>query len=302
MKSTSALLRALVCGLPLTWGTTTVCFAQEASPAPTNTIPPSTSKANTLLAATSTRGELEEKLQRQAEEALAAHPLEPILKIASDGLERLDTEIKDYSCILVKRERIDGRLQPTQYILAKIRHKPFSVYLKFLGPKKLKGRECLYVEGKNNGKLIAHEGQGFLSKLPSIKLDPQGDLAMDSQRYAITEIGIRRLAQRIYATIQKDRQHDECMVKLIPNVKIKDRETYCVQITHPLPREHFSFHVSRVFVDKKLGIPIRYAGYLWPKTPGDDPILNEEYTYLQLKINNNFTDEDFDPGNEKYNF
>jgi hypothetical protein len=44
-------------------------------------------------------------------------------------------------------------------------------------------------------------------------------------------------------------------------------------------------------------VPIRYAAYLWPQNPGEQPPLEEEYTYLNLKVNNNFTDADFDQNN-----
>jgi hypothetical protein len=59
-------------------------------------------------------------------------------------------------------------------------------------------------------------------------------------------------------------------------------------------------------VDDELNIPVRYESYDWPKTPGaalnraED--LFEEYTYTDLKLNNGFTDADFDENNSKYNF
>src|SRR5262245_58578134 len=69
----------------------------------------------------------------------AAHPLDPALKIAREGLEHIDAKVKDYTCTIVKRERIDGVLGDIQFLSAKVRHhgktnkqdNPFSVYLKF---------------------------------------------------------------------------------------------------------------------------------------------------------------------------
>ena len=55
---------------------------------------------------------------------------------------------------------------------------PLSVYLQFLKPSSIKGRECIYVEGKNDGNVIAHEG-GFKGKfLPTVTIPPDGTLAM----------------------------------------------------------------------------------------------------------------------------
>ena len=42
-------------------------------------------------------------------------------------------------------------------------------------------------------------------------------------------------------------------------------------------------------------MPIRYAAYLWPETPGGNAAVEEAYTYVNLKINNGFTDIDFSP-------
>ena len=73
-------------------------------------------------------------------------------------------------------------------------------------------------------------------------------------------------------------------------------------MVHPVPRRNFRFHIARIFVDKELGVPIRYASYDWPKNPGDQPGLIEEYTYLNMKLNQGFADADFSPDNPDYNF
>ena len=42
--------------------------------------------------------------------AAGAHPLQPALELAQRGLTSIRTNIQDYSCTVVKRERIDGKL------------------------------------------------------------------------------------------------------------------------------------------------------------------------------------------------
>jgi hypothetical protein len=49
-------------------------------------------------------------------------------------------------------------------------------------------------------------------------------------------------------------------------------------------------------------VPIRYEAYDWPARQGGDPVLLEEYTYMNLQINQGFTDADFNVQNAKYNF
>ena len=90
----------------------------------------------------------------------------------------------DYTAILIKRERTKSGLGDYEYMAAKIRNRkmegdqiktPLSVYLKFLKPKNIEGREVLWIEGQNNNKLRAHEG-GIIP-IPAVWLDPDGALA-----------------------------------------------------------------------------------------------------------------------------
>ena len=75
-----------------------------------------------------------------------------------------------------------------------------------------------------------------------------------------------------------------------------------LQVVHPVPRKEFRFHLARIYVDRELNLPIRYESYGWPQRQGEKPPLLEEYTYLNLKLNNGFTDRDFDKSNASYNF
>ncbi|MDH3716918.1 MAG: DUF1571 domain-containing protein [Planctomycetota bacterium] len=231
-----------------------------------------------------------------------AHPLVPVIKLAYDGLQRIDNEIYDYSCTLVKRERIDGELGEHQYLFAKVRHEPFSVYMYFIAPNEMKGREVIYTAGQNGGKLRAHEAQGWKSKFGMVSLDPNSRLAMVGQRYPITMTGMRIMTQRLVEVAEHDTQYEECEVKILEGGKINGRPCTCIQSLHPVPRKHFRYHMARVFIDDELQIPVRYAAYKWPNKKGGQPLLDEEYTYLNIKLNNGFIDADFDYRNEDYRF
>jgi hypothetical protein len=234
--------------------------------------------------------------------AVGAHPLQPALELAQKGLAGLRSKISDYSCTVVKRERIDGKLNPHEYMFAKIRHEPFSVYLYFLAPDTVKGQEVIFVDGKNDGNMLAHAGSGVRAMVGTVSLKPQSTLAMQGNRYAVTEIGVENLARRLVEVAEHDKQFGECEVNFFPNAKVNGRVCTCVQVVHPVPRRNFRFHLARVFIDDEYTIPIRYEAYDWPQEPGGEPVLMEEYTYMNVKINNGFTDADFDPKNTAYKF
>ncbi len=228
------------------------------------------------------------------------HPLMPALRWAQSGLNDVQ-KVQDYSATVVKRERIDGKLGDPEFIFIKIRHRPFSVYLYFLKPDGLRGQEVIWVEGLNNGKMWAH-ATGIRKMFGTVELDPTSAIAMKGNRYPLTEIGVLNLLRRLVEVGEKDSQYGECEVNFFPGAKINERSCTCVQIVHPVPRRNFLFHLARIFVDDELNLPVRYESYDWPEKEGARPELIEEYTYLNLKLNNGFTDADFDVHNPNYGF
>ena len=225
----------------------------------------------------------------------------PALRWAKQGLAEF-TKVQDYSCTLVKRERIDGTLGEHEYIFVKVRHQPFSVYTYFLGPARVKGQEAIYVDGSNDGSLLAH-GNGIKHRLiGTVTLKPTSTLAMSGNRYPITEMGMRRLLERLLEIGSNDVKYGECTVNWIQGAKVNNRTCTCIQVTHPVPRRNFLFHLARIYVDDEMQLPIRYEAYDWPAPGTSQPQLNEEYTFLNVKINNGFTEADFSTENPSYGF
>jgi hypothetical protein len=246
------------------------------------------------------------------------HPLDPALAVAHEGLRNIRENVRDYRCVMLKRERIGDRLYDYEYMFAKIRNEkvvdgqvvvPFSVYLYFLKPDSIKGREVIYVRGQNGDKMIAHERRDSLKgKFGSVWLRPEGPLAMQGNRYPITEIGIETLVVRLIEKGNADKQNghpDECIVTFHEGATINGRSCTMLEVKHPQPRDYFEFYVAQIFIDDELNVPLRYAAYTWPKTPGakpgDDELI-EEYTYLKMELNVGLTDRDFDPQNPEYRF
>jgi uncharacterized protein DUF1571 len=221
------------------------------------------------------------------------HPLAPAIRVCKASLEEIDRNVRDYSCMLVKRERVDGELGEHQHIVLKVRHEPFGVYMNFLKP--FQGREVVYADGQYNNELVVLEG-GWKRAVGKLHLDPNGVRAMKGQKHPITKVGIRNLTAQLIRRMEADMKYAECEV-VTKDEKIGARSATMVQVIHPIPRQNFDAHIARVFFDNELGIPIHYDAYLWPRQPGGEPPLEESFTYTNLKINNGFTARDFDAYN-----
>ena len=117
----------------------------------------------------------------------AKHPLYPALEYAAHVIKQIHNDVRDYECVIIKRERIEDELQDFQTMRARVRCNraadadqpavPLSVYLEFLGPPKVRGRRVLFVAGENSGKMLARNGGKHFNYV-IVKLDPRSEAAM----------------------------------------------------------------------------------------------------------------------------
>jgi hypothetical protein len=209
-------------------------------------------------------------------------------------------KVQDYTCTFFKRERIDGNLY-TQHIMSmKARTKPDSLYFKFIQPNS--GREAIFIHGKNNNKIVAHDvGLGrFVAG--TMHLDPKGDMAMEENRHPVTEAGLGSMIDLVKNRWDKELHPGESILLFHPQAAVGDRPCLMIESIHPRKTEEFLFHKVKLYIDRDLNLPIRFEAYDWPKHDGAEPELLEEYTYVNLKTNVGLKDKDFDPTNSQYSY
>ncbi len=237
-------------------------------------------------------------------------PLQAALRIAYDGQKLIQETIQDYTCVLTRRERVDGRQIGYETMFVKVRHpkkeegrivQPFSVYVRFLSPERVKGREVIYVAGRNGGKLIVRNGGTRFAHITTSLL-PDSPAAMQHTRYPVTEIGVLNLTQRLIENGKKELNDKNCEAKLVRGAKINGRSCTVVQVAHKVRGEGLAYKTARILIDDELVLPVHYSAYDWPEKEGGKPVLLEEYTYTDLKLNVGLTDRDFDHRNEDYQF
>jgi hypothetical protein len=238
------------------------------------------------------------------------HPLTPVMELAQESLLFLKTGVRDYSCRIVKQERIDGQLKPMEFMDAKVRHSIIrngqivqraSLYLHFLGPEDVHDREVLWVEGNNNGRMVVRRG-GTRFEYLTLDLDPAGDAALQYSRYPVSESGILNMITKLIDVGTHDLQYGECSVQIFENVKVDGRLCKCVQVVHPHRRSVFLFHIVRIFILNDSPVPVRYEAYDWPDKDSAEPPLIEQYTFQNIQLNIGFSDAEFTRNYSHYKF
>jgi outer membrane lipoprotein-sorting protein len=228
-----------------------------------------------------------------------ADPIARARQVVADCKARYET-VEDYTCTFFKRERIDGSLYTPHVMTVKARTKPTSLYFKFLQP--YAGREAIYVQGQNHGKIVAHDVGLARVVAGTMHLDPKGDMAMEENRHPVTEAGLGAMIDTVKARWDSELHPGESIVLFHPNARVSERPCLMVETIHPKPGPGFLFHKVKFYVDKELGLPVRFEAYDWPKSTGVEPELMEEYTYTNLRLNVGLKDRDFDPANKQYSY
>ena len=100
-------------------------------------------------------------------------------------------------------------------------------------------------------------------------------LAMSGNRYPMTELGLRRLTQRLIEVGEHDSQFGECDVKVRPGAKINRRDCTCIEVVHPVPRQEFLFQDT----SRTQALPLRY--FLPPLAQNDGRNWPSKTTVLQ---------------------
>ena len=242
-----------------------------------------------------------------------------VLQIAEEALERFRANVDDYTATLVKQESVRGSLGEAQRIALKLQcpHRrdapgetfPLRVYLRFESPNKVAGREVIWAEDQNDGKLVAHEA-GLLG-LMTVRLDPTGMIAMQGQRYPIYDIGMTNLLEKLVERGRRDLDNPDVQVTRTPGAELDGVLCDLIEVRRRSPSgQPDDFSRVEIWFDSSAGMPIRYSAWGWPAANGsaeepvsdEDAPLLESYTYLDIRTNVGLTESDFDPANPEYRF
>jgi hypothetical protein len=235
-------------------------------------------------------------------ESLEPRPESPIAR-ALAAIERCQVryqQVRDYTCTFSKRERIKGQLTPLHLITMKVRTEPRSIYLKFQKPSA--GREAIYIAGRHNGKVLAHDVGLNRLLAGTLHLDPNGGRAMEDCRHPISEAGIGPLLKTLETRWASELDPTESVVLFRGDQTVGTRRCTMIETTHPQKLPEFLFYRVRLYIDAELGLPIHFEAYDWPSSPQGTAEMVEEYSYSDLKLNVGLGDMDFDVSNKDYAF
>ncbi len=234
------------------------------------------------------------------------------LSLLEEGCRRL-AGISNYTAVFSKQERIDGEICDGEVMQLKLRHEPFSVYMKWLDGDK--GREVLYVEGQHDGKLLVKLGGWKGRLLPALKLDPIGSLALRTSRHPITQMGLLAVVKTLIEKRRRDLRSDSGVhCRMVGNQQFNQRDCFRYSLEYDRPQDSAIYRKSIVYIDKEYSLPIFIRNYTWPSPSDvfnasevdagemDEGTLIEHYTYSNINLNAELAEGDFNRTNTAYHF
>ena len=219
--------------------------------------------------------------------------------------EAVLSALPGYTATFSKQEVVAGELSDEQVMEIKIRHEPFSVYMKWSTGHK--GRQLLYVTGENKGRMLVKLG-GWKRRLPALKLDPSGSMAMKESRYPITKAGLLELVRESLAIRRGDLAKTAGVrCQLIENHEFDGRPCYAFVVEYKDRSASQRYRKSVMLIDRELGVPVVVRNFGWlvegsTEKPTDESTLVEFYTYRDIRFQSEVAGGDFDRGNKSYRF
>ncbi len=227
-----------------------------------------------------------------------------------DARAKLQT-IPDYLATFTRQERVNGRLLGRESTELKVRHAPFSVYMKWNEGSDV-GREILFIKGQNDGRMLIKKGGKVGDLLPTFKLEPTSDMAMKESRYPISDSGLLNLVEKILSYCERDLKLDEGVnCQFLPDQKIDGRLCYAIRTDYGCAEVDPEYRCSIVFVDKDTTIPLCVKNYGWSDKCGapasansklSEETLVEFYAFTGMRYQSRLPDTEFDQANAQYRF
>ncbi len=216
------------------------------------------------------------------------------------GQEVLE-KTSDYSAQFRRQERINGELLDAQAMNLKVRHAPFSLYMKWTEGDK--GRQLIFAEGQNEDKVLIQIG-GVAGRLTgALAMDPDDPRVRAESRYPATCAGLLALTKIILSHHENDLQRATGITsEMRDGESFDNRPCFLTTLVYDSPSINADYYKSLILIDKELSVPVCVRNYTWVEGQApakeDEDSLIEHYSYTGLEINIQLTDNDF--GKSKY--
>lgn len=261
----------------------------QAQPAPSRT-----SDAPLQLAANRVDGASPGQNSAEDENANQQQPagLEHFHKLLQEA-RTATSQVDRYKATLEKQVRLNGELCDPETIDIKVRHRPFAVYMKWQSD----GKEALYAEGENNGKLVARPTRGLAALKGVWELQPDAPKAMVGCRYPVTEIGLEKMIERVCAYYFEEYQNEIASCDVHQEER-DGRQVHIVELTFP-SKDESQYSICKYYFDAESKLLYGLELCEW-NYEGEPAGIAEKFVYRDIDAEQIPDDNEFRVDHPKY--
>ena len=198
----------------------------------------------------------------------------------------------DYTATFRRQERVGGVLGEMETTELKFRNQPFSVTMFWLDGDD-KGQIAHYQEGMDRDRVAVRMG-GWKRRLGWLHIHPYSRLAMEESRYAITDVGMLKLADQWIERCEPYLDRTEGIhCRWEKDAVIGDRAARTFTIEYGSEAVNPLYRKSTVWLDKEWSAPLAVRNDDWQIDEVNPEGLMEYYVYEDVRFNRGLCDKDF---------
>jgi hypothetical protein len=210
------------------------------------------------------------------------------VRFLENCLRRYQREVKGYTLVMQKQERLHGKLYPKELMEVCFQDNPHSVYLHWLQGAR-KAERVVFVAGENNGKMLVHPA-GIAGRLVKVvERDVTGADAKDSGRYTLDQFGIANGTRRTLKSMQAAQKKGTLRVEYKGEHKVVEagnRVCYTLHRSYEEP-ENDGVTDLTIYIDKETWLQV--GSVVKAK---DNKVLGDYY-FRDIRINPEFKSDQF---------
>jgi hypothetical protein len=203
--------------------------------------------------------------------------------------------LRDYTCHLVRQERVNGKLLPEQTAELRVRAQPFSVNVRVVAPKAVAGQETSYLSSRSTFKVrfLAAREEGIKTGFVTLPVDDPKVLA--DTRHPITETGLSSVIDRVEKAAATEKRLNHPVQILTAEYTFGGRPVTRYEVFAERPHPNRYAYRLVLYVDKETKLPARFEAYDRPQPggPADGEVI-EVQSFVGLKTNTGLGESAFE--------
>lgn len=202
-------------------------------------------------------------------------------------------KLRDYSCHLVRTERVRGKLQAEQTTELRVRVQPMCVSVRVVAPKSVAGQETSYIASKSTSK-VRFKAAGVEGVRGFVTLDKDDAKVLADTRHTLPETGLLAVAERIEKVVATEKKLNNAVQILVSEYTFAGRPVTRYEVFADRVHPNRYAHRCVLYIDKETKLPARFEAYETPKPGTTEGELIEVQSFVGLRTNTGLGEAAFD--------